>query len=70
MIVVNREAVERLMVEKGINKHTLTVKYGLSYVAFENIINGRVNPGLKSIGVLCEALGCQFSDILIKVKND
>lgn len=69
MIVVNKAEVERLMVEKGVTRYTLLKEYGMTYVTFNNIVTGGTNVSMHSIDILCDALKCQPSDILMKVKN-
>lgn len=70
MIVVNRAEVERLMIEKGVTVNQLLTNYGMTYVTFNRMMEGESNFGIKKVGILCDALGCQPCDILIKVKND
>lgn len=69
MIVVNRAEVERLMVEKKITRNTLQKNYGFAYNTFDDVLSGNTNASMRSIEILCKALECQPSDILMKVKN-
>ena len=70
MIVVNKAEIERRMAELGLRRIDLTRRFGISQSGYNSLMSGNRNSGLRIVLKFCEALQCQPSDILMKVKND
>ena len=69
MIVVNKAEVERRMVEKDLKVYHLRKISGMTALTYKNTINNVNDTKLSVIEKLCDALECQPSDILMKVKD-
>lgn len=63
-------AIKTICTEKGIKPHKLAQKAGISTSTMSYLMNGKTNPQLYTLLVICNVLDVSISDLLSTEKQD